>query len=514
MNVIMVISDTFRRDNLMCYSNSETYAPQIETFSEEAVIFDNAFCGSFPTVPNRNDLLTSRHTFTYKDWAPLGERELVLPEVLGEAGVLTCAIVDTPHPFTPGFNYQRGFDVWEQIRGQETDRWKSYPKDVTFPCDVSKLRNPATVVQYLRNVHDRRTEDDYFCARTARVAMEWLERNRDREPFFLYVDLFDPHEPWDPPQHYIDLYFPNYTGERVIYPRYDRCSFLTDEELRYCRALYHAKVTLVDRWIGALVERIRSLGLWDNTVLIFTTDHGFYLGEHGYIGKSLVTDTYQQCLPMYPEVCSIPLLMRVPGLPTKHVQALVQPVDLPATICDLLGGAIPDTFQGKSLLPLLEGEVSALRSIAISSPRLSGEDVEVPHPSSRSSITDGEWLLVYGSQATLEKAESRGFSLYGTGGKRHRWDAERSARNEWERRGEASGTRLTTRMVDGVERQLRTIEEGGFQPELYHIAVDPGCHEDVLASEREKAESLHSEFVGFLGTHGVRQDHLEYFQSL
>jgi len=512
MNVIMVMSDTFRRDNLACYNSEARYAPNLDGFAEEAVVFDKAFCGSFPTVPNRNDLLTSRHTFTYKDWEPLGEEELVLPEVLGEAGVLTCAVFDTPHPFTPGFNYQRGFDVWEQIRGQETDRWKSYPKDVTFPCDVSKLRNPTTVVQYLRNVHDRRTEEDYFCARTVKAAMDWLERNREREPFFLYVDLFDPHEPWDPPQYYVDRYFPGYTGEQVIYPRYDHCSFLSDEELRYCQALYRGKVTMVDRWIGMLMERIRSLGLWGDCAVIFTSDHGFYLGEHGYIGKSLVTETYQQCLPMYPEVCSIPLLMHVPGLPTGNMEALVQSVDIPATVCDFLDVAIPSRFEGHSVLPLLQGEVSALRRVAISSPRLSGRGVRIPHPSSRSSITDGEWLLVYGSQVALDEVDGRSDLLYG--GKKQRWDAERTAERQAVGHRVKTEASITTRMVDGLERELHAIEEGAFEPELYHIAVDPGCHEDVLASERKKAESLHSEFARFLGTHGVRQDHLEYFQRL
>jgi len=499
MNVILIISDTFRRDNLQCYSAKETYAPHLDAFAQEVIIFDRAFCGSFPTVPNRNDLLTSRHTFTYKDWEPLGKDEIVLAEVLNKAAVLTCAIFDTPHPFTRGYNYQRGFEVWEQIRGQESDPWKSHPKEVVFPCDPNKLREPyTTVVQYLRNVHERKTEEDYFCARTVRAAIEWLERNRDREPFFLYVDLFDPHEPWDPPQYYVDRYFPGYTGEKVFYPRYDRCSFLTDEELRYCQALYRGKVTMVDRWIGTLIERIRSLNLWDSTVLIFTTDHGFYLGEHGYIGKSLVSESYQQCLPMYLEVCSIPLMMHIPGLRSpKRIGGLVQPVDLPATICDLLGTTIPSRFEGKSLLPLLRGEKDTVRSIAISSPRLSGEEVRIPHPSSRSSITDGEWLLIYGSQVDLSEVDRHGVLIYG---------------DDWPEY-VAGQPKLTTRMVDGLERQVRTLEER-FDPELYHIAVDPECQNNVLHEEREKAERLHSGYREFLAAFGVTTNHLRYFQNL
>ena len=220
MNVILIISDTFRRDNLSCYAADRSYAPHLDRFAEDAVVFTRAYCGSFPTVPNRNDLLTGRSSFTYKDWAPLQEDDAVLAEILGEAGVLTSAVLDTPHPFRPGFNYQRGFDVWEQIRGQESDRWRSHPLVVEFPCDTAKLRDPhTTLTQYLRNVSGR--EDDYFCARTVRSALRWLEANRTRRPFFMYVDTSDPHEPWDPLQHYVDRYAPGYEGQRVVYPRYD-----------------------------------------------------------------------------------------------------------------------------------------------------------------------------------------------------------------------------------------------------------------------------------------------------
>jgi len=278
----------------------------LDRFAHQAVIVERAYCCSFPTVPHRNDVLSGRYTFTYKPWAPIDPKEVTLPATLNRAGKVTALFVDTPHPFAPGFNYQRDFQCWELIRGQEHDRWKTHPREVKFPCQPHKLRNPErTVVQYLRNVHDRCSEADYFPARTMTAAAEWLEKNYDTE-FFLYLDTFDPHEPWDPPQYYVDLYDPGYEGEEVIYPRYDKCDFLTEEELKHCRALYAGEVTLVDRWVGYLLERVESLGLMDNTAIFFTTDHGFYLGEHGYIGKSLITPEYQQAIPLYPEVSASP----------------------------------------------------------------------------------------------------------------------------------------------------------------------------------------------------------------
>src|SRR5207302_858847 len=147
---------------------------------------------------------------------------------------------DTPHPFRPAYNYQRNFDFVQINRGQENDVYRTRPARVHLPCKTSKLREEERVVtQYLRNVAGRKVEEDYFCAQTMRAATAWLEKSHKRQPFFLYVDTFDPHEPWDPPKSYVEKYDPGYNGEEVIYPRYDRWQdFLSRRELKHCRALY------------------------------------------------------------------------------------------------------------------------------------------------------------------------------------------------------------------------------------------------------------------------------------
>jgi arylsulfatase A-like enzyme len=95
--------------------------------------------------------------------------------------------------------------------------------------------------------------------------MRWLEENVECQPFFLYVDTFDPHEPWDPPQWYVDLYDPGYQGEEVIYPQYAPCDFLSEAEVKHCRALYAGEVTMVDAWVGKLLNRLDDLGLREDT---------------------------------------------------------------------------------------------------------------------------------------------------------------------------------------------------------------------------------------------------------
>jgi arylsulfatase A-like enzyme len=292
MNVILIISDTLRRDFLGCYGNEFIHTPYLDRFAEEAIVFDRAKSGSFPTVPCRNDIMTGRWSLAYKQWSPLDSEEAVLSEILNKAGYHTACFVDVPNAFSPGYNYQRGFQAWEVIRGQEIDKWKTTSKPIHLPCDPKKLRfGGKWTSQYLQNVSWRQVEEDYFPARTMRTAARWIEENIGN-PFFLYVDTFDPHEPWDPPQHYLARYEPNgYEGDEVIYPRYDRWEkFMTEKELQHCRNLYAGEVSLVDRWIGFLVERVQDLGLLDDTAIMVTSDHGFYLGEHKHIGKSIMTE--------------------------------------------------------------------------------------------------------------------------------------------------------------------------------------------------------------------------------
>jgi len=203
MNIILIISDTFRRDYLGCYGNKWISTPNLDRFAKKSVIFDRAYAASFPTVPNRMDIVTGRFTFTYRQWEPLPRDEVTLAEILSEAGYTTMLIADTPHILEDGYNFDRGFTGWEWIRGQETDRYMTDPVEVKLPCASHKLRNPEIVKRHLRNISHRQSEEDCFVAQTMLKAAKWLERNYRQEKFFLWVDTFDPHEPWDAPKWYV-----------------------------------------------------------------------------------------------------------------------------------------------------------------------------------------------------------------------------------------------------------------------------------------------------------------------
>ncbi|MFH1550954.1 MAG: sulfatase [Planctomycetota bacterium] len=373
MNFIVVVSDSLRRDHLGCYGNKWISTPHIDRFASRALMFERAYIGSFPTVPHRRDLLTGRFASSYTGWAPLGLEEIVLPEVLGKQGYASMMVCDCPHILKDGYHYDRGFDGFEWIRGQESDRWKTYPEAPEHPCDVSKIRGSVKIQKHhRRNVADWRKEADRFVARSMTVACEWLEQNYKRDNFFLYVDTFDPHEPWDAPQWYVDKYDPGYNGEVIDYPLYSSTDFLSEAELKHCKALYAAEVTLVDRWAGRLFAKIEDLGLFDNTMVLFTSDHGFLHGEHGIIGKCLLLGKEERplCIPLYEEISHIPLLISCPGASAGRSPAIVQPMDIMPTMLELAGAGIPGSVHGKSFAGILSGREQKHRDFAVSAPFL------------------------------------------------------------------------------------------------------------------------------------------------
>jgi len=478
MNIILIVSDTLRRDFLGCCGNDWIRTPSIDRLAQESIIFDRAYAASFPTVPHRRDLVTGKYTFTYSDWSPLPPDEKVMADSLRKAGFVTMLIADTPHIFKDGYHFDRGYDGWIWIRGQENDRYSTAPIDYRFPCKPEKLRSPYdSLKQYLRNISERRHESDYFAARTMTEAARWLEKNRKHEKFFLHIDTFDPHEPWDPPRWYVDLYDPGYEGEEVTYPAYGPCNYLTPEELKHTRALYAGEVTMVDSWVGYLLRSVDELGLSENTAIIFTTDHGFYLGEHNLIGKSIITESAMSHVPLYTEVAHIPLMIRMPEVKPDRSEALVQPPDLMPTILELAEAEAPETMQGRSLLPLMRKENTAWRDLAVSSPSL----IHGPVAGQRISVITEDWFLVYCGQVKKALREAPP-----------------------ERR---------TRIVDGLER-LQKITGEKPKNELYFLPKDPAQTEDVLNENRGIAKQLHAMLVGFLENVGTPENVLKYWRRL
>ncbi|MBI3461650.1 MAG: sulfatase-like hydrolase/transferase, partial [Planctomycetes bacterium] len=215
------------------------------------------------------------------------------------------------------------------------------------------------VVTHLLNTRGRRREEDYFAPQVFRAASEWLHEAASNRPFFLWVDSFMPHELWDPPANYADRYFPNDgTLKDLIYPGViSRIQDPSEALIRRTMALYAGCCTLVDTWIGHFLETLDKLRLWDDTLVIFVTDHGTELMDHGEFTKWGAWEG-----KLHPYNTKLEWFIRHPGgMRGAHVDGLVQSHDLTPTVLDILGLPGCELWDGRSAWPLVTGPAESIR---------------------------------------------------------------------------------------------------------------------------------------------------------
>ncbi|HEU4753556.1 MAG TPA: sulfatase-like hydrolase/transferase, partial [Armatimonadota bacterium] len=204
----------------------------------------------------------------------------------------------------------------------------------------------------------------------------------------LWVDIFDPHEPWDPPRQYLA------PGEQelpwILYPRFGEADRYSPEELEAIRALYRGEVRMADHWVGRLLKHLDDSGLREDTCVVFLSDHGMFLGEHNLLGKSSKIGSDLRGWPPYVEVSRIPMMFRVPGLEPGRREALVHPGDVTTTLLELAGVPRPERMRTPSLAPVLRGDMPGRRPVAVSSWSLRGARTTRP-----SVVRDAEWSLVF-----------------------------------------------------------------------------------------------------------------------
>jgi arylsulfatase A-like enzyme len=403
MNVVLIVCDSLRRDHLGCYDGIAD-TPHLDKLAEQAVVFDQSYTASFPTGPNRQDLHTGRFTFPYQRWdAPLPD-DPRLATSLAANGVNTMMVSDTPALMRP--EYPEGFRHVNRLRHWSEPLPPGLPGiETSIPAAPEKLRRPERVLDYVAKNAARKSEADYYCARTMSGAAKFLEQHAHEGPFFLYADTFDPHEPWFPPPWYLDRYDPGYDGEMVLEPAYEPEGYCTEREVQHMRARYASVVTMVDAWVGHLLWAIDRLNLADDTAVIVTTDHGFYHANHGLVGKVRL-DTDDRVIGRYPlhyELTRTPLLIRVPGVDARRIDAFVQPPDIMPTIMELYGLPIPERVQGSSMGELMRGETDKLRDWAISSHTMIQDD-ECRSPAT---LYTDRWAYLFGGDEVEHRLYDR-----------------------------------------------------------------------------------------------------------
>ena len=360
-NAVVILLDSLNRHMIGNYGGTEFETPNINRFAERAVRFNRHFTGSLPCMPARHDILCGALDFLWKPWGSIELWEAPITAHLREKNVNTMLFTDHPHLFeTGGENYHTDFYAWEYLRGHEGDPWKSRP-------DPSWMGAPALPASKRPAHYDEsrtwfRSELDFPGPNTMNATANWLNDNANHhDRFLVYVDEFDPHEPFDTPAPWVNCYDQTWKGEQLIWPPYGvrniERGVITEREGQHIRCNYGSKLSMIDHWLGKVLDTIDQNDMWDDTMVILCTDHGHYLGEKDIWGKPGV--------PQYEPLGHTPLYIAYPGIDSFEVEALSTNVDINATLCDLFDVTMQHDTHGVSLLPLLSGQQESVREWAL-----------------------------------------------------------------------------------------------------------------------------------------------------
>lgn len=350
-NVVFLFADDQRADTIAALGNPAIKTPNLDQLAKSGMVFRNAYClganvGAVCT-PSRNMLLSGRAYFRWQ--GAQAQPELAnFPTAMKAAGYET---------------YHHG------KRGN------------TSPAIQALFDHNQYVVD-----NDDRTSGEP-CQTIVDTAIKFLKDRSREKPVFMYLAFSNPHDPRVAAQKYLDLYqrdriplpknylplHPFNNGEQFVrdellagFPR-------TEDEVRKHLHDYYAVISAMDGHIGRLLATLKELGMYENTIFIYSADHGLAIGSHGLFGKQ----------NLYEDGMKPPLIFAGPGIPKGETPALTYLLDIFPTVCDLVGTKVPAGLDGKSLKPVIEGKAAGVRDTLF----LSYRDVQ-------RAVRDSRWKLI------------------------------------------------------------------------------------------------------------------------
>ena len=379
-NILWICTDQQRFDTLGCYGNSFVTTPNINQLAREGALFRNAFCQSPVCTPSRGSFLTGRYPTTCgtrQNGARIPDSEVLISRILHDNGY-RCGLAGKLH--LSACSPESGCtEVERRINdGYDEFHWSHDPTSL-WGChnEYSAWLNQKGVRFDTLDrpdspwVQTGMPEEHHQTAWCAEKAVDFIRSCTGRgTPWLFSVNIFDPHHPFDPPSDYLAPYLekldevplPNYTpgelkdkstwhredssgayGHRGLYPFTE----MSDGNHRLVRAAYWAMCDLIDVQVGRMLQALEQTGQADNTIVIFTSDHGEMLGDHGVYLKG---HYFYEC------AVNVPLIIRWPrGFEAGEYQSFVELVDLPQTLLDLIGLEHHPGMQGKSFAGILKG---------------------------------------------------------------------------------------------------------------------------------------------------------------
>ncbi len=397
MRAIMVMFDSLNRHFLPNYGCDWTVAPNFRRLGERTVTFDQAWIGSMPCMPARRELHTGRYNFLHRAWGPLEPFDDSTPEILKNSGTYCHFSTDHQHYFEDGGGtYHARYNTWGFHRGHEGDAWKGEVVDPELPKGLTlDQRAGSTWRQDWVNRKYLSEPEQLPQAKTFAEGLEFIETNVDQDNWFLQVETFDPHEPFYSLDEEKSLYPHNYDGPHFDWPSYGRVTE-PDHMVEHMRYEYAATLSMCDRHLGTILDAMDRHQMWDDTMLIVNTDHGFLLGEH---------DWWAKCVqPLYNEVARIPFFVWDPRSGRRGVRNsnLVQNIDVPATLLDFFGVERPQDMQGVALGKTLADDSPTRKSVIFG---VFGSHIN---------ITDGRYVYMRGPADFDAPIELYNYTLMGT----------------------------------------------------------------------------------------------------
>ena len=424
-NILWLMSDQHRPHALGVDGSPVARTPGLDSLARSGMRFDQAYCSNPVCAPSRASLLTGLYSHNHganNNALPLPFSKKTIAHHLGRAGYM-CALIGKMHfvdAQTHGFDYHLDFNDWFQYLGPKTklfadelgkrnsgsgnpqidDLWRDYGDPWTGVREDDGRQGLVPVGRV-----SKLEEQDHFESFVSRESVRFLRNHGSKEPFFLIASFLKPHDPFMPAQRFfnmfraVDMQIPDTWGkvDLAAVPKEIRESITNDwitpellnnpENVKRRIALYYANLAQMDDNLGVVLKALRDLGLEDNTIVMYTSDHGEMLGEHGLWQKMV----------FYEPAVGIPLIFRAPGVTTPGTRSKmpVSLVSVAATLLELAGVEVPTGLDGESLVPDLR-EPQRLRDTTIYS------EYALQSPRAKGMIRQGDFKYSYYKSDTPE----------------------------------------------------------------------------------------------------------------
>ncbi len=370
-NVLFIISDDLKASVLGCYGSETGFTPNIDRLAGRGMVFDRAYCQGSWCMPSRTSLMHSRY---------LGDKGTNLGEHLRNNGTYTARVGKIYHMNVPGdiVSGSNGKDIassWDERfnpSGAESNTPGAYAclNLNEFSTEIEGRKGTGDQHRMFVTVEADGDGSDQPDWKAAEITNGLLEKHGEK-PFFIATGLVRPHYPSVAPKElfgkfpYQEMALPHVPeGDLEDIPEGGIAKNTNaksgigkfPDNIRRMWSGYHASVTFMDAQLGKILDELDRLGLTETTAIVFTSDHGYHLGEHTFWEKN----------NLHEEATRVPMIIFVPGMKAGRSSSPVELVDLYPTFCELLGKPVPETVQGKSLVAILKDPSTRVREAALS----------------------------------------------------------------------------------------------------------------------------------------------------